>query len=147
MAALTSGGRPAGSVKAISAALVSRRYPLTDRRRGSGQDRWGCPILATTGCGPSFRPAGLGDVPAVERRAGRRVCRERVMTTFSPCSTGRMSSGRRFLASAMLTSTQSSIAIIDGYLNLDVAAFVASCFRSQIHGRIGSGIGTRPRNQ
>lgn len=39
----------------------------------------------------------------------------RVMTTFSPFSTARISSGKRFLASAMLTSMFTIIAIIYGH--------------------------------
>ena len=42
----------------------------------------------------------------------------RVMTTFSPSSTARMSSGSRFLAWAMLTSMPTIIAIHYGYSNI-----------------------------
>jgi hypothetical protein len=40
------------------AALVSRRYLLTDRLLKSGRDRWAHPSRAGAGCGPSCRQVG-----------------------------------------------------------------------------------------
>jgi hypothetical protein len=62
----TAAGSLSGSVKAISAALVLRRYPLTGRLVKSGRDRWAHPSRAEAGSGPSCRRGGPGGVPAAE---------------------------------------------------------------------------------
>jgi len=78
----TAGGSLPGSDKAISAALVSRRYPLTDRHPVSDRDRWAHPSRAAVRSGPGCRRGGPAGVPEAAGRVGRRVSRDGLFPPF-----------------------------------------------------------------